>query len=460
MMKKKTRTIIRKLSNFSDSNHLPGEGIYHYRLEEDDHKARIHLRIDPDEQGLLIINANKVIHLNPTAALMAYLHLEEKTPQEASRVIRKKFRIYRNQGKKDFLAFQHQLDDLINPNGGCPICELNLETTAPFSARPSAPYRMDLALTYRCNNDCSHCYNARPRSYPEMTLAEWKQVIDKVWDLRIPHIVFTGGEPTLFNGLPELVHYAEEKGLITGLNTNGRKLADPAFLNSLVNAGLDHVQITLESHDPSIHDQMVKAHGAWEETVAGLKNVIDSPLYVMTNTTLLTLNYATIEETLGFLADLGVPTVGLNALIFSGKGATVGTGLNEKDLPGLLETARAITSSNDQRLIWYTPTQYCHFNPIQLDLGVKGCTAALYNMCVEPNGDVIPCQSYYKSLGNLLDSPWDEIWEHPIALQLRNRTNIPEGCRSCDFLPECGGGCPLAREHQTIHPIQDSLFIK
>ena len=37
-----------------------------------------------------------------------------------------------------------------------------------------------------------------------------------------------------------------------------------------------------------------------------------------------------------------------------------------------------------------------------LDLGVKGCTAALYNMCVEPNGDVLPCQSYYHPLGNLL----------------------------------------------------------
>jgi radical SAM protein with 4Fe4S-binding SPASM domain len=291
-----------------------------------------------------------------------------------------------------------------------------------------------------------------------MTVEKWKQVIDKVWDLRIPHVVFTGGEPTLFKGLPELVAYAEKTGLITGLNTNGRRLADPIFLESLIDAGLDHVQITLESHDPVIHDQMVAANGAWEETVAGLKNVVDSRLYVMTNTTLLTHNAKRIDETLTFLAHLGVPTVGINALIYSGKGKSVGTGLSEQDLPELLEKARVITSANNQRLIWYTPTQYCHFNPIQLDLGVKGCTAALYNMCVEPNGDVIPCQSYYESLGNLLESPWDEIWEHPLALELRNRTNIPEGCRSCDFLLECGGGCPLAREHQAIHPIQNPVF--
>jgi radical SAM protein with 4Fe4S-binding SPASM domain len=203
---------------------------------------------------------------------------------------------------------------------------------------------------------------------------------------------------------------------------------------------------------------MVAAKGAWAETVAGLKNVLESHLYVMTNTTLLTHNKDSINETLSFLAEIGVPTVGLNALIYAGKGASVGTGLREEELPPLLEKAREKTQSNGQRLIWYTPTQYCHFNPLQLDLGVKGCTAALYNMCVEPNGDVIPCQSYYQSLGNLLEKPWNEIWEHPLALSLRNRTNIPEGCKNCDYLPECGGGCPLARDHQNIQPIKKPLF--
>jgi radical SAM protein with 4Fe4S-binding SPASM domain len=79
-------------------------------------------------------------------------------------------------------------------------------------------------------------------------------------------------------------------------------------------------------------------------------------------------------------------------------------------------------------------------------------------MCVEPNGDVLPCQSYYTPLGNLLEDPWQNIWEAPLALALRNRSDIPEGCRSCEFLPECGGGCPLARKYQTIKPIQNPIF--
>ena len=455
---KTSNSFIGKIKNIFSSSSLPQTGLYHYRKEEQDGKTRIHLRIDPDGQGLLIMNANRVVHLNPSAAFMAYLHLEGYDPDQIGRVMHKQFQVAASQAKEDYKYFSTQMEMLLDPNGGCPVCELDLETTAPFSAKPSAPYRMDLALTYRCNNDCDHCYNARSRRFPEMDVDHWKKVIDKVWDLRIPHIVFTGGEPTLYNGLVDLVSYAENLGLITGLNTNGRKLADKEFLDSLVEAGLDHVQITLESHDPGIHDQMVMAKGAWDETVTGLKNVLESRLYVMTNTTLLTHNKDSINETLLFLADLGVPTIGLNALIYAGKGAEVGTGLREEELPHLLDEARALTQSNGQRLIWYTPTQYCHFNPLQLDLGVKGCTAALYNMCVEPNGDVIPCQSYYQSLGNLLEKSWKEIWEHPLALSLRNRTTVPEGCKNCDYLPECGGGCPLAREQQNIHPIRKPLF--
>ena len=167
-------------------------------------------------------------------------------------------------------------------------------------------------------------------------------------------------------------------------------------------------------------------------------------LYVMTNTTMLTLNKVAIPATLEFLGELGLKTIGLNALIYSGHGATVGTGLSEKELQPILESAQVITTKYHQRLIWYTPTQYCNFDPVQMGLGVKGCTAALYNMCIEPNGDVIPCQSYYQSLGNIFNEPWDKIWNHDLAISLRERHQLPEKCTDCSLLSECGGGCPLA----------------
>lgn len=443
-LKTSVRDIRRKL--FNPASFQPAPGLYHYRREEGGNKVRLHLRLDPDGQGLLIINANRVFHLNPTAAYMAYLTLEETPENQVVKTITRRYQVSFDQARLDYAQISNQINELIRPDGACPICDLNLETTLPFTARPSAPYRMDLALTYRCNNNCSHCYNARPRNFAEISTDDWKRILDQLWQLGIPHIVFTGGEPTLRADLPELIAHAEKNGQITGINTNGRRLNDQSFLDELLKAGLDHVQITLESHDAEIHDGMVSAHGAWQQTVSGLKNALKSPLYVMTNTTLLQDNSRYLTETLEYLSQTGVPTVGLNALIYSGRGLTVGSAIKESALPPLLTIAQQHTNAHGQRLIWYTPTQYCHFDPIQMELGVKGCTAALYNMCIEPDGSVIPCQSYYQPIGNLLTDTWDSIWNHELAVSLRERRDAPAECTSCQIFAECGGGCPLARQ--------------
>ena len=435
---------------FGSHTHELPTGLFHYEHETPVEKSDIHLRLDPDGHGTLLVNANQVMHLNPTAAMMAYLLLEKNSEKEIVKVVRSTYAATKAQVLADLETLNYQLDQLIRPDGACPIHELDLEYKMPFSARPTAPYRMDLALTYKCNNDCPHCYNARERTFPSMSVEDWKKVIDKTWELGIPHIVFTGGEATLLDFLPELIAHAEANGQITGLNTNARRMADPKYVAELVSAGLDHVQITVESHDPDIHDKMMARKGAHKQTIAGLKNALASPLYVMTNTTMLQDNVDTIPATLDFLAEIGVPTVGLNALIYSGRGSDVGTGLPETELEPLLEMAKFKTDIHGQKLVWYTPTQYCNFDPLKLDLGIKGCSAALYNMCVEPDGAVLPCQSYYTPVGNILTDSWDSIWNHKLSVQLRERQNLPAKCNACDLLQECGGGCPLQFEEESF----------
>jgi len=425
----------------------PSSGLYHYMREDEDEKSRIHLRVDADGHGTLIVNANRVMHLNPTASFMAWMILEGKRDTEILRACTDKWKVESRLLRDDLSAFHFQLEELIRPDGACPIHELELDITMPFSARPSAPYRMDLAITYRCNNDCAHCYNARERNFPELDTDHWKLILDKLWALGVPHIVFTGGEATLRNDLPELIAHAESNGQITGLNTNARRLSNEKYVQKLVEAGLDHVQITVESCDEGIHDQMMRAKGAFKQTIQGLKNALNSKLYVMTNTTMLRTNVHKIPDTLDFLADLGVPTIGLNALIYSGHGLTVGTGLKESELQPILDIATRKTAERGQRLIWYTPTQYCQFDPTANNLGVKGCTAALYSMCIESNGNVLPCQSYYHPLGNMLADSWDSIWNHSLSAQLRERQNLPAKCETCPVVAECGGGCPLQFEN-------------
>jgi radical SAM protein with 4Fe4S-binding SPASM domain len=193
---------------------------------------------------------------------------------------------------------------------------------------------------------------------------------------------------------------------------------------------------------------MVAAPGAWQETVQGVRNALAAGIYTTTNTTLTHHNVAAVEETVAFVASLGVPTFACNSLIYSGRGAVVGSGFREGELEPILVRVREAADYHNLRLVWYTPTQYCQFSPLQLELGVKTCTAAKYNMCVEPDGAVIPCQSYYQPLGYIRSDSWDSIWNHDLALWLRERRYVPDMCKTCPELNLCGGGCPLYLEHQ------------
>jgi radical SAM protein with 4Fe4S-binding SPASM domain len=442
-------TILDRIKSWFEPYQPLQPGIYHYQTPPDAAvQYRLHLRVEKDRHGVLVINAARVMHLNQTATEHAKLLIEQGQPEDAARVIARRYDVPFETARADFEQLRDTITALAEAGEEvCPVTYLDIERIEPLSAELSAPYRMDLALTYRCQNDCPHCYVGRPKDFPEMSTDGWKGVIDRCWALGIPHITFTGGEATLRPDLVELVQYAEDTGLVTGLQTNGRRLRERDYVDRLLLAGLDHVQITLESHDPEVHDRMVGAPGAWADTVAGIKTVVNADVYMMTNTTLTTENVDDIEKTVAFAASLGVPTFGCNSLIYSGAAVCVGNGIPENEIGAILERVKEATQAYHLRLIWYTPTQYCEFDPTGLELGVKGCTAARYNMCVEPNADVIPCQSYYVALGNILADPWETIWDHELARYLRNRDFMMEKCYDCPDQVLCGGGCPLYMEH-------------
>jgi len=307
-----------------------------------------------------------------------------------------------------------------------------------------------MALTFRCQNNCIHCYAGGLHETPELTTAQWKEVIDRLSQIGIFILTFTGGEPTLREDLPELLLYAQNKSMVTGLITNGRRLKDKTYVETLEKVGLDFVQVTLESHKPEVHDSMTGAKGSWKETVAGIKNAVKTQICVTTNTTLSKYNSTDFLETMGFLKKLDIAAFGCNSLIYSGKANAISEefAMPLERLNELLPKIRDKTNQLGLKFIWYTPTQYCRFDPVKLGLGVKSCTAAMINMCVGPNGDVYPCQSYFESLGNILKDDWQKIWNHLLAVQIRKRKYVGPKCKDCPQLQICGGGCPLELQNK------------
>ena len=405
----------------------------------------LQLRVESQGQGVMVINANTVLHLNHTATAFAYFFMEGLSEQEVLKRIQRMYRVKTKQAKADYNKLVYTISTLAQTEKIDPVSFLEIEKEEPFTYDYSAPLRMDLALTFRCQNDCVHCYAGGPHETPELNTAQWKQVIDRLNEIGVFIVTFTGGEPTLRDDLTELLLYAQNKGMVTGLISNGRKLKDKTYVAALEKAGLDFVQITLESHKPTIHDKMTDAKGSWNETLAGIRNAVQSQIYVSTNTTLSKHNAPDFLDTIDFIKSLDVNAFGCNSLIYSGKANEVSEefALSIEALTELMPKIRDKAHLLGLKFLWYTPTQYCRFDPVQLGLGVKSCTAAMINMCVGPNGDVYPCQSYFESLGNILIDKWEQIWNHPLAVKIRNREYVEPKCKGCPQLQVCGGGCPL-----------------
>jgi radical SAM protein with 4Fe4S-binding SPASM domain len=343
---------------------------------------------------------------------------------------------------RDFDVVYGQLLQL--GSGDCPISGVQLETRETVPEKWTAPPRMDLAITYRCNNNCYFCYTGGPRKMSELRTGEWKKVLDKLWESGVPQVVFTGGEPTLRDDLVELIDHARE--FVTGLVTNGRKLA--ILASDLHRVSLDYVQVSLEAANLAVHDRMVGANGAWNETVAGIKAAKTAGLDVITNTTLTRDNASLFPDLIKFGSSLGLGAMACNVVICSGRGvgAARDRQLSTDELKKALDAALQAATQTGVRLEWYSPTCYKQFNPVEFGFGVKACSAAQYNMTIEPDGSVIPCQSWLKEkVGNILEDPWEKIWNHPVCVGFREKAYLKDRkeCNECEHLSQCQGGCPL-----------------
>ncbi len=417
-------------------------------------QRRVHLRVEADGNAAMFVDAMDVIHLNATAATLVYWALEGVTRQKAAaRLVARYGKSSQQRFQSDLTAMYAMIERLSQSELGCPTCAIHdLQAADLFTVAPSAPYKADLALTYKCNNDCPHCYNEAERlELDSLSLDEWKRVVDRLVDVGVPHLILTGGEATLYPELSQLIQYADSRGPIVGMNSNGRRFSYMDFAKSMKQCGLNHLQVTLGSHQPDVHNRMMNAV-CFDQTIRGIRNAIDAGIHTITNTTLMQMNKDEIEDTIAFLHDLGVRTFAVNGMIYSGGGFHSAQSIAESEMPASLIRVRDKAAQLGMNFLWYTPTQYCRLSPVELEIGAKRCNAGEYSICVEPNADVLPCQSYYVSAGNILRDAWEEIWSSQLFTGFRDRGlnperyGLPEKCWECPDLPLCGGGCRIERE--------------
>jgi radical SAM protein with 4Fe4S-binding SPASM domain len=325
----------------------------------------------------------------------------------------------------------------------------NLRFEAYRRDRVGFPVLAEIALTYSCQNRCAFCYAASPRrgaGQRPMDGAQVRAVMDRIWhEAHVPSLSFTGGEATLRQDLPELVRYGSDLGFRVNLITNGVRSADPDYVRGLVDHGLDSAQISLEAADPALHDRMVGRDGAFEATVAAVRNFRELGIHVHTNTTLCRDNLAEAPDLIRFLArEVGTRTLSMNLLIRTGFGLDEASGpIGYEALAPSLPGLQRVAQEESMHLVWYSPLPYCIVNPVLLGQGAKSCACVDGILSVDPMGNVLPCSSFEQGIGSLLEQSFAEIYDSPASRWWRERRYVPPVCRDCEDVDLCAGACPL-----------------
>ena len=359
-------------------------GTYSYQAPPDAPVPyRMFLRIEKDGQGILILNASTVLHLNQTAAEFVYYLIQSKTEAEIVQTISERYQVPVADARKDFLDLRERLDSLITTPDLDPVTYLEFERLDPYSDT-TAPYRLDCALTYKLGTEVHHAA-PEERVKRELLTQEWCTILDKAWAAGIPHTVFTGGEPTLRNDLVELIKHAEKNGQVTGLLTDGLRLTDNNYRHALLESGLDHIMIVLD----------LRSRQAWES----VRDVLAEDIALTVHITISPDNKDMVLESLAKLSEMDLKKVSLS--------------ICDQVLEENLKKAREKVADLNMALVWDLPVPYSAFNPVSLELKesmklVDGSGKAwLY---VEPDGDVLPAQGINTVLGNLLTESWESIW--------------------------------------------------
>ena len=417
------------------------------------------------EPFLLLLNGAQLLPVSTGWAILLANFMDALQPSEgheispaqwqaaADRAAAATHRVYLRtaaaQLRGDLARMLAALEDVAR--GRVPDEPVGLLTLGEYAPLMTAPHRMDLMLSamtkdgaWHCNQKCLHCYAAgQPLAEtPELTTAQWKDILQKLRAANIPQVTFTGGEPTLRADLAELTDAAQ--WFVTRLNTNGRLLT-PELCRALYAASLDSVQITLYAADAAVHNALVGADG-FDETVQGIRSALAAGLNVSVNTPLCSRN-ADYAATLAFAASLGVRYATCSGLIPAGGAvgeASRTTRLTPQELTQTLrtamETARRLSLEVD-----FTSPGWLDEDTLR-GLGftlIPSCGACLSNMAIAPDGAVVPCQSWLggQPLGNILTDPWPAIWESGTCRAIRAESAKMEHLCQLNGRTADKGGC-------------------
>lgn len=308
-----------------------------------------------------------------------------------------------------------------------------------------APLAMLAELTHRCPLACPYCSNpveltAKDR---ELTTDQWADIFRQAADLGVLQLHLSGGEPASRTDIVELTRLAREAGLYTNLITSGIGLNERR-LRALEDAGLDHVQLSLQGVTAAMADRIGGYKGGFDRKMHVADLIADIGFPLTLNAVMHRENLNDLPATIGMAERLGARRIEVACVQFQGWALQNRTALQPSRAQ--VDRAKHVVRDAIERLkgrlvIDFVPPDYYSDFP-KACMNGWGSTG----LNVTPDGTVLPCHAAETIPGltfaKATEQPLAEIWHDSHAFNAYRGTGwMPELCQSCERRDVDFGGC-------------------
>lgn len=323
----------------------------------------------------------------------------------------------------------------------------------------SAPLFLEMYPSFKCNARCKFCYLSKEGlSRSCMPIENAKIIVDKCVTEGVGEINILGGEPFLWNSLPEFLNYTGEKGISASVTTNG--IFDGLnFADKLSKLKMVTTNFSVLGTNPQTHDYLTGVDGSFAKAMKNIDLFLEKGANVDVGITVTSRNKNQVVDIIRMLGKKGISTFGLRFFTACGKGWS-----NRNDCEFKMEdfwkiTDEALKMSKKSNTINVSGLGGYYFlssaNPVPkhdyLKIKTQFCGAGNVKFDVLPEGNSVPCVMFPPShdlleTGNILTSKQvkiSDVWHNPTMTMFRRR-NAPEKCVSekCKYSILCKGGCP------------------
>jgi pyrroloquinoline quinone biosynthesis protein E len=308
-----------------------------------------------------------------------------------------------------------------------------------------APLALLAELTHRCPLRCPYCSNPAEltRASAELSTAEWARVFNEAATLGCLQVHLSGGEPTARRDIVEIVAAARAAGLYTNLITAG-VLLDAPLVVRLVQAGLDHVQLSVQDAEEAGAERIGGMKGAMAKkraaaalaTQAGLPLTLNAVVHRQNLHNLPRLVEIALEWDAGRLEVAHVQYYGW---ALANRAALLPTRAQLDEATRIVDAARA--AHRGKLVIDYVVPDYHAARP-------KACMGGWGRrfLGISPAGNILPCHAAESIAGmvfpNIRQTSLAEAWSDSPAFNVfRGTAWMPKPCQGCEHAERDWGGC-------------------